>query len=915
MVRNNFMMTYTTKALATLSIILVTFTSINAQTTVCLGSDATVCIGSPVLIQDCNPGVTTGTVVANPSNVFLSDDSWSAAVPIGFNFNFYGNTFTNCVIGSNGLVSFNLANANGYCPWALGGAGTMPNPGFASALNSMMPAYHDINPAASPNGSIYYETIGTAPNRRFVVVYKNLQNFGPAGFCADMALIMNETSNTFEFHLGYKSMSPTWNGGLAIQGSQNASGTLAHITPGRNNTQWTATQDSREWTPTSPGNTNNYTIGQIPYEIIVNTAVVNNLVWANTLNATTWPYNGGDLNILQALPGVTGYFLSNSLPAACSNNPIISSSDTTLITGISSSVSASMTDDICSSGIGTVTATPTTGIPVYSYNWPGLGNQTTQSVNGVFAGTYIVQMIDGNGCGSSANVTVGDTPAAFQGSFTVVSCPGGNDGTAFAEMVPMLGNITYLWDDPLMQTTQTAVGLTAGQYNCTITSDIGCLGVVTIDVLEIPGLIANIANQTDVTCNSGSDGMIELNVIQGTPPYSYSWDNSVSTTNIASNLMVGAHSIDITDSNGCMINIQGVLGEPAPLSITFVTANTQICPEDDILLEVTGTGGSSLHTFTWSENGTVIGTGDQITVDPSLTNTTYCVVMSEACGSPTDEECTLIYFPIPIVPSAIPDEVEKCVPGYYEFTNTSTNGGEIATTYWDFGSLELSMLEAGNDSISMWFDEVGTYTLNMTITSVYGCVYEDSVSAIIEVKATPTADFFFSTNPATIFETSVFMQDKSSFDVVAWDWFSPGSLPMTSSSQSPSFQFPEGVVGEYPVTLAVVTERGCIDTVTYIFNVIPDVLFFAPNTFTPDGDEFNQNWKPQISGIDIYDYDMFIFNRWGELIWESHDPSVGWDGTYQGKPVQNGTYAWRARVTNLYDDGKEEFSGSINLIR
>ncbi|MEJ6756957.1 MAG: PKD domain-containing protein, partial [Crocinitomicaceae bacterium] len=187
-------MTYTTKALATLSIILVTFTSINAQTTVCLGSDATVCIGSPVLIQDCNPGVTTGTVVANPSNVFLSDDSWSAAVPIGFNFNFYGNTFTNCVIGSNGLVSFNLANANGYCPWALGGAGTMPNPGFASALNSMMPAYHDINPAASPNGSIYYETIGTAPNRRFVVVYKNLQNFGPAGFCADMALIMNETS-------------------------------------------------------------------------------------------------------------------------------------------------------------------------------------------------------------------------------------------------------------------------------------------------------------------------------------------------------------------------------------------------------------------------------------------------------------------------------------------------------------------------------------------------------------------------------------------------------------------------------------------------------------------------------------------------------------------------------------------------
>ncbi|MFT6500048.1 MAG: gliding motility-associated-like protein [Crocinitomicaceae bacterium] len=905
-------MKYTTKALATLSIILASFTSVNAQTTVCLGTDAVVCQGSPVTIEDCNPGTTAGLLLPNPTFVSLSDDSYSGVVPIGFTFNFYGNNKTQCVIGSNGVVTFDLTEANGYCPWALGGVGALPSTVFDDAMDACMPAYHDMNPSvfASPQGEIMYQTLGVAPNRQFVVLYKDIMAFGGGGECSYMGMILNETSNTIEYHLGFKPIAGGWNNGLAIQATENQGGTIAHATPGRNNSTWSAISDARLYTPTAPNNTMAYSITTIPYLSILSPN--STYAWQNTLGQT-FPYNSGTLVVNPTLPGTTGYFLT--LSAVSCSNGVGGGGDTTFITGVSSSVSASMTDDICSSGIGTVTATPTGGMAPYTFNWPGLGNQTTPTVTGVFAGNYTVQMWDAMGCMSSANILVGDTPAAFQGSMTVVSCPGGNDGTAFAEMIPMLGNITYQWDDPLMQTTQTAVGLTAGQYNCTITSDIGCLGVVTIDVLEIPGMIANIANQTDVTCNNGSDGMIELNVIQGTPPYTYSWDNSVSTTNIASDLMVGPHSIDITDANGCMINIQGVLGEPTPLSITFVTANTQICPEDDILLEVTGTGGSTLHTFTWSENGTVIGTGDQITVDPSLTNTTYCVVMSEACGSPTDEECTLIYFPTPIVPNAIPDEVEKCVPGYYEFTNTSTNGGEIATTYWDFGSLKLSMLEAGNDSISMWFDEVGTYTLNMTITSVYGCVYEDSVSSIIEVKPTPTADFFFSTNPATIFETSVFMQDKSSFDVVAWDWYSPGSLPMTSSSESPSFQFPEGVVGEYPITLAVVTERGCVDTVTYIFHVIPDVLFFAPNTFTPDGDEFNQNWKPQISGIDIYDYDMFIFNRWGELIWESHDPSVGWDGTYEGKPVQNGTYAWRARVTNLYDDGKEEFSGSINLIR
>ena len=909
------------KILSTILLLITTAAISYSQQTVCLGTDATVCVGSSITIQDCNPGTGTGTIVANPTYVNLSDDSWSTPVNMGFTFNFYGNDFTQCTIGSNGVISFNMGNAGGYCPWSLGAVGSLPTTGFAAAFNSMMPAYHDINPAASPNGSIYYETIGVAPNRRFIVVYKNLANFGPAGFCADMAVIVNETSNSFEYHIGFKSMSPTWNGGLAIQGSENATGTIAHITPGRNNTQWTATQEAKIWTPTAPSNTSNYTISPIPYEVIVNSGGTGTLVWANTLNTTTWPYNGGDLVINPVLPGTTGYFLASSLPATCSNNPVTSSSDTTFITGISSGVSASMTDDICSAGQGTVTATPTLGIPPFVYNWPGLGNNPNQTVTGVFAGTYTVEMWDGNGCMSIANVTVGDTPAAFQGTTTIISCPGGNDGTAFAEMVPVLGNVTYLWDDPAAQTTQTAVGLTAGQYTCTITSDIGCAGTVVLDVTEIPGMIGNIVNQSNVTCNSSNNGMIEVNVTQGTAPYTYSWDNSTSTTNIADDLFVGPHTVTVTDFNGCVITIDGVLTEPASLDITFLTPDTQICPEDDITLIAIGAGGSSPYTFTWFENGTQIGTGDQLVVDPELTNTQYCVELSEACGSPVDNKCNNIYFPTRISPNSIPDEYEKCVPGFFEFTNTSTNGGEIATTYWHFGIDDyyginnLVMLENGNDSISMNFNGIGTYDAIMVTTSIYGCVYTDTIESIMEVKPTPVADFFFSTNPATIFETTVFMQDKSSSDVVSWNWDSPGSSPSTTNTISPVLVFPEGEVNQYPVTLAVETERGCVDTTTIYFHVIQDILFFAPNTFTPDGDEFNQLWKPEITGIDIYDYDMFIFNRWGELIWESHNPSVGWDGTYNGKKVPIGTYVWRARVSNPYDDAKQEFNGSINVLR
>lgn len=148
-----FDMNYTKKTLATALLLISSITGANAQN-ICLGTDATVCVGSTVTIEDCNPGTTAGLLLNAPTFITLSDDSYSGVVPIGFSFNFYGTNKTQCVIGSNGVVTFNLTKANGYCPWALGGAGTLPNPGFNDALNACMPAYHDMNPSifASPQG-------------------------------------------------------------------------------------------------------------------------------------------------------------------------------------------------------------------------------------------------------------------------------------------------------------------------------------------------------------------------------------------------------------------------------------------------------------------------------------------------------------------------------------------------------------------------------------------------------------------------------------------------------------------------------------------------------------------------------------------------------------------------------------------
>lgn len=95
-----------------------------------------------------------------------------------------------------------------------------------------------------------------------------------------------------------------------------------------------------------------------------------------------------------------------------------------------------------------------------------------------------------------------------------------------------------------------------------------------------------------------------------------------------------------------------------------------------------------------------------------------------------------------------------------------------------------------------------------------------------------------------------------------------------------------------------------------------EVIFYVPNTFTPNGDEFNQTFKPIFStGYDPYNYSMTIYNRWGEVVWESYDHSVGWDGSYNGELVQDGVYTW-ALIFMIRGSGESvNRTGHVTLVR
>ena len=169
--------------------------------------------------------------------------------------------------------------------------------------------------------------------------------------------------------------------------------------------------------------------------------------------------------------------------------------------------------------------------------------------------------------------------------------------------------------------------------------------------------------------------------------------------------------------------------------------------------------------------------------------------------------------------------------------------------------------------------------------------------------------------PVSMFDPTVHLTDISTGNIDQYQWVMPGANPPYSSLQSPKITYPQGETGVYPITLYVTTEYGCTDSITKNVEVINDVMLFAPNTFTPDGDEFNQTWKVYIQGIDDYSFHLQIYNRWGELIFESYDRDFGWDGTFNGKIVQSGSYTWTISARDLYNDKKYTFNGHVSILR
>ncbi|MGB0982448.1 MAG: T9SS type A sorting domain-containing protein [Saprospiraceae bacterium] len=293
--------------------------------------------------------------------------------------------------------------------------------------------------------------------------------------------------------------------------------------------------------------------------------------------------------------------------------------------------SGTATDVDCNGNTtGSVDLTVSGGTAPYTYAWDNM--MTTEDLSGLSAGTYNVTVTDANSCSTVASVTVAE-PAALSLSKSVTNpdCNGDADGTIDLTVMGGTGPYTFAWDN--MMTTEDLSGLSAGTYNVTVTDANSCSMTTSGTVIE-PAMLAASVTITDVACNGGATGSVDLAVTGGTGPYTFAWDNMMTTEDLSS-LSAGTYNVTVTDANSCSTSAMATVSEPTMALSASVTATDAVCNAGNGSIDLTVMGGTGPYTFAWDDvSSTTIE-------DLSAIAGTYNVVITDANGCTANASATI----------------------------------------------------------------------------------------------------------------------------------------------------------------------------------------------------------------------------------------------------------------------------------
>ncbi len=561
----------------------------------------------------------------------------------------------------------------------------------------------------------------------------------------------------------------------------------------------------------------------------------------------------------------------------------------------------------CGQNDGSVTITVSGGNGPYTVLWPATGNNGLVESN-LPPGQVCVYAYDANGCGDTLCVNVPNTPGAIVNitSFTNVTCFNACDGTAIATAAGGTGPYGFIWNNiPQNTLNDTVTNLCPGVYVVTMTDANGCTDTASVTITQ-PTKVTNTASGATTICIGQSANLTDL-ASGGTPAYYYSWTdgtNNWTTQNITvSPTVTTTYTVFVTDANGCISSTQTIVVTVNPPLTVQAMAGITVCSGTVVNLTAVGNGGNGNLTFTWTP---INQTGTSVNTTVTST-TTYTVTITDGCGTPSDtSSVTVTVNPDPVVNISASTATSGCAPLCVDFVNNTPNTASIAWTFG--GNLGSSTL----NNPTFCFTTPGTYDVAATVTDNIGCVGSTTLSNMVTVWPLPNADFSAFPQPATLLNNAVSFTDLST-GAVSWIW-SFGADDSASVLQNPTYPFQD--TGVFNVQLIVTNQFGCQDSTTMPIYVHADYALFIPNTFTPNGDGRNDTFFPQGIGVNPDKFSMYIFDRWGNMIYKTESWPGGWDGTVQGtgRLCQVDTYVYKIIATDP-EGSRKIYIGNVNLIR
>ena len=550
-------------------------------------------------------------------------------------------------------------------------------------------------------------------------------------------------------------------------------------------------------------------------------------------------------------------------------------------------------------------------VPGNVYSWSPITGLSDPNIANPIANpsvstTYTLTVTNSTGCSAegTVNVSVDDTPPVVAitnntGS-TTLTC------TQLEISVTATGADTYTWDNGLGNVA-TPIITSPGIYTVTGMAANGCQSSAQIEVIQDNGvdLLLVLAQPeicsgdvVDISMNSSNATDFNWTVIQS--------GATGATNGTASNAGFGAsisQVLTVTGAGNGTVDyavepiLGGCVGTAQIVTVTVLDPETPqfnqlgpFCINDAASALPT----NSLEGIagTWSPSS--ISTN---TVGTSIYS--FTPNSGQCAGSQTME---IIVNELPVV-SFSGDSLVGCAPHTVALTSLNDN------CTW---TISNGVVIEGSQA-TLVLTNPGCYDVTLEVDEG-GCSNSLTMPSYICIEQNPVADFTASPDLFTDDDALVsFTNLSSGASSFIWD-FGDGN---TSNYINPSNLYENTEEGAL-ITLTAISDFGCTDQTQLIIEYDEQEVFYIPNTFTPDGDNFNQMFTPVFySGFDPYNFEMLIFNRWGEIVFETHNSEIGWDGTYgvKGTKATDGTYSWKITYKNPKTDERKVIVGHVTLMR